>query len=86
MGVSFVRLRLVILGGEARCERFVVSRDSAVCERFVLLKMLINSVLPAGRALISPSTLLMAGDAAIAEASLMETKIKEYHMQVNGML
>ena len=86
MGVSIVRLRLVILGGKARCESFVVSRDSAICERYVLLKMLGNSVLPVGRALISPSTLLMAGGAAIAKTSLMKTKIKEYHMQGNCML
>ncbi len=81
-----VRLSLAVLGGEASCEIFVVLRVSAICDRFVLLKMSINSVLPAGRALISPSTLLMAGDEPIAKASLMKTKIKEYHMHGKGML
>ena len=73
MGLS-VRLSLKVLG------------DSASCERFVVLRVLINSVVPVGRALISPSTLLMAGDEAIAKARLVGTKIMEYHMQRKGML
>ena len=85
MGVSG-GFGVVVLGGEASCERFVLLRDSAICEKLVVLRILISSVVPVGRALISPSALLMAGDAAIARASLMKTKIKVYHMHGNGML
>ena len=87
MGVSvIVRFRVVVLGGEVSCERFVVLRDSGMSEKFVVLRMLINSVVPVGRALISPSTLLMAGDEAMTKTSLMDMKIKEYHMRGKDML
>ncbi len=65
----------------------VVSEDLASCERFVLLMTLINSGLSVGRALISPSTPPMAGEEAMAMASLrVKTKIKEYHVHGKGML
>ena len=84
MGVS-VRFRVVVFGGEASCENFVALRDSGMSEEFVVFRTLINSVVPVGRALISPSTLLMAGDEAITKASL-KTKIKKYHMHGKDML
>ena len=50
-------------------------------EGFVVLKISINCVVLVGSALISPpSTLLIAGDKAIANANLsVKMKVKEYH-------
>ena len=54
-------------------------------EGFVVLKISINCVKLVGRVLISPpSTLLIAGDKAIANASLVKTKVKEYHHHMHG--
>ena len=62
----------------------VVFGHLAICETFVLLRTLTVSV---ERALIGPSTLLMAEDEAIAKVSLrVKTGIKTYNRHGKGML
>lgn len=62
-----MRFNFVARGVEARFEGFVVLRVSINCDKLV------------GRVLINPSTLLIAGAKAIANVSLVKTKVKEYH-------
>ena len=51
----------------------------------MVLKISINCVKLVGKGLISPpSTLLIAGDKAITNASLVKTKVKEYHHHMHG--